>query len=91
MHQFGPFRNEFSAVPKLSQVHPNITKHTETCVLGPIVWIGLIRGDKFKRDFVARTYALIYCSNKMVPNAPKPYDMEQNMSLGSHGVFLLRS
>src|SRR6185369_17895688 len=56
-----------------------------------MMWIGLIRGDKFKRDFVARTYALIYCSNKTVPNAPKPYDMEQNMSLGSHGVFLVRS
>ena len=56
-----------------------------------MMWIGLIRGDKFKRDFVARTYALIYCSNKTVPKAPKPYDMEQNMSLGSHGVFLVRS
>ena len=56
-----------------------------------MMWIGLIRGDKFIRDFVARTYALIYCSNKTVPKAPKPYDMEQNMSLGSHGVFLVRS
>ena len=56
-----------------------------------MVWIGRIRGDKFKRDFMIRSFALIQCSNKTVPNAPKPYDMEQNMSLGSHGVFLVHS
>ena len=56
-----------------------------------MVWVGHVRSDKFRRDFVARTYALIYCSNKTVPNAPKPYDMQQNMSLGSHAVFLVHS
>ena len=56
-----------------------------------MVWIWHVRSDKFGCDFVIRTFALILCSNKTVTNAPKPYDMEQNMSLGSHGVFLVRS
>ena len=53
----------------------------------------------FWRDFVARTFALIAlvqpilhrvtCSNEMVPNAPKQYEMHQNMSLGSDGVDMV--
>ena len=45
---------------------------------------------------MARTFALITpfqlilhrvsCSNEMVPNAPKHYEMHQNMSLGPDGV-----
>ena len=66
-----------------------------------MVWIGLVRSDKFRRDFVARIFALIApdwpictefsAANKTVPNAPKHYEIKQNMSLGSHGVFLVRS
>ena len=59
LHQYGPFCTKFSAVAKRSQVHPNITKHTKTWVWGPMVWIGRIRSDKFRWDFVARTFALI--------------------------------
>jgi len=59
-------------------------------------WIVCIHCDKFGHDFVARTFALIApfqpilhrvsCSNEMVPNAPKHYETQQNMSLGSNGV-----
>src|SRR6185436_367441 len=59
-------------------------------------WIGCIHCDKFGHDFVARTFALIApfqlilhrvsCSNEMVPNAPKHYETQQNMSLGSNWV-----
>ena len=28
----------------------------------------------------------VSCSNEMVPNAPKPYETHQNMSLGPDGV-----
>ena len=45
---------------------------------------------------VAHTFALIVpvrpvlhrvsCSKKMIPNAPKDYEMHQNMSLGSNAV-----
>ena len=54
------------------------------------------RCEKFRHDFVARTFALIApvwrilrqvsCSSKTVPNAPKRKEMHQNMSLGSNGV-----
>ena len=56
-----------------------------------------VRSDKFKCDFVTRTFALIapdwpICTefsavNKMVPNAPKQYEMQQNMSFGFHVVY----
>jgi len=32
LHKFGPFCTESSAVAKRSQMHPNIMKHTKTCV-----------------------------------------------------------
>ena len=66
-------------------------------------WIGCIRSEKFRRDFVARTFALIApvrpvlhrisCSKEMIPNAPKHYETHQKMSLESNGldrVHLLR-
>ena len=54
------------------------------------------RYEKFRHDFVARTFALIApvwrimqqvsCSSKMVPNAPKQKETHQNMRLGSNGM-----
>ena len=59
-------------------------------------WIGCIRSEKFLRDFVERTFALIApvrpilhrvsCSKEMIPNAPKHYETHQNMRLASNGV-----
>ena len=59
-------------------------------------WIGCVCCEKVRRDFVARTFALIApvqpilhrvsCSNEMVPNAPKPNETHQNMSLGLDGM-----
>ena len=58
-------------------------------------WIGCIHCDKFRHDFVARTFAIIApfqlilhrvsYSNEMVPDAPKHYETQQKMSLGSNG------
>jgi hypothetical protein len=52
--------------------------------------------QKFRCNFVARTFALIVpvrpvlhrvsCSKKMIPNAPKHYEMHENISLGSNAV-----
>jgi len=80
-HQFGAFCSKFRAVAKRFQMHPNGKKHTKTCVLGPMVWIGSVRCEKFRLDFMARTFALIApvwhilqqvsCSRETVPNAPK--------------------
>ena len=33
----------------------------------------------------------VSCSNETLPNAPKHYEMHQNMSLGSNGMDLFRS
>src|SRR6185436_10591624 len=59
-------------------------------------WIGRIHCEKFGHNFVARTFALfspfqlilhqVSCSNEMVPNAPKQYETQQKLSLGSNGV-----
>ena len=75
-------------------------QHTKTCVLGPIGWIGCIRREKSRHDFLARTFALIApvhpvlhrvsCGYETIPNAPKHYATHQQMSLGSNGVDSVR-
>jgi len=84
MDQFNIFCNKFHAVTKESQMDPNTTKRTETLVLGPMGWIGCIRCEKSRCDFVARTFALVALvhpilhrvssSYEMIPNAPKYYE-----------------
>ena len=74
---------EFDVVTNRSQMHPNTMQRTKTWVYGPMGWIGCIRCDKSRCDFVARTFALVApihpvlhwvsCSYKMITNAPKHY------------------
>ena len=66
LHYFGPFCTEFRKATKRSRIHPNSikripnsTKHTKTSVLGPTGWIGCVPCEKFRCDFVARTFALV--------------------------------
>jgi hypothetical protein len=64
-------------------------------------WIGCIRCEKSRRDFVAGTSALlapvhpvlqkVSCSYETIPNAPKHYETHQNMRLGSNGVDQVHS
>ena len=85
----------------LNQMQRNTMKHTKTWFQGPMGWIGCIRCEKFGHDFVAWTFALIApvqpilhrvsSSNEMVPDAPKHYEMQQKMSLGSNGFDWVRS
>ena len=59
-------------------------------------WIGYVRCEKSRRDFVPRTFTLIAlvhpvlyrvsCSYEMITNAAKNYETHQNKSLGSNGV-----
>src|SRR6185312_4859597 len=76
-------------------MYPNSTKRTKTSVWGPMGWIGRVRLEKFRRDFMARTFALVLhrvsYGNQTVPNAPKWYEMHQNISLGSIGLDRVRS
>ena len=62
--------------------------------------IGCIRCEKLRRDFVAQTFALfalvqyvlqqVSCSYETIPNAPKYYETDRNISLGSNGVDWVR-
>ena len=59
-------------------------------------WIRCVCLEKLQRDFVARAFALIApvqyvlqqvsCSYETIPNAPKYYETDRNISLGSNGV-----
>ena len=81
---------------------PYAPKHYETHQnMSPMGWIGCVRCEKSRCDFVARTFALIApihpvlrrvsCSYETIPNAPKHYATHQNMSLGSNGADWVRS
>ena len=82
---------------------PNAPKHYGThknMSLGSngVDWVHSLQ--KSRRDFVARTFALIApihpvlhrvsCSYETIQNAPKHYVSHQNMSLGSNGVGQVR-
>src|SRR6185312_4255142 len=61
-------------------------------------WTTCVRCEKFRRNFVARTFALVRpvlhrvsYGNQTTPNAPKWYETHQNISLGSNGVDRVRS
>ena len=59
-------------------------------------WIRCVGCEKLQHDFVAWTFALITpvqhilqhvsCSDETIPNAPKYYGTDRNISLGSNGV-----
>src|SRR6185503_5845207 len=59
LHLFGPFCTEFRKLTKRSQMRPNSTKDTKTSVEGSMGWIGCVRCEKFRHNFVARTFALV--------------------------------
>src|SRR6185312_11393586 len=61
-----------------SRMQPNSAKRTKMSVRVPTGWIGCVRCEKFRRDFVARTIALVrpvlhrvLQGNQTVPNATK--------------------
>ena len=82
----------------------NASKHYEThqnMSLGPNGGIECIRCEKLRCDIVAKTFALISpvqpvlhqasCINETIQNAPKHYETQQYMSLGSNGVGRVHS
>ena len=75
---YWPICIEFSAQTKWSQMHQNITNCNKTwsfVLIAPV------------RPILHR----VYCSSETIPNAPKLYEMQQNMSLESNGVDRARS
>src|SRR6185437_3869042 len=59
LHYFGPFCTEFRKATKQFRMHAISTKRTKTSVHCPTGWIGCVRYEKFRRYFVARTFALV--------------------------------
>src|SRR6185503_14642046 len=53
------FAPSFVRHPNGPEMHPNSMKRTKTSVYGPMGWIGCVRCEKFRRDLVARTFALV--------------------------------
>ena len=96
-----PICTKFRVVMKHCQMHPNTTRRTKIWVYGPMGWIGCVRCEKFRCDFMARTCAWIVpvqpilhrvsCSNEILPNTPKHYEPHKNLSLGLNGVDWVRS
>src|SRR6185503_187041 len=61
-------------------------------------WIGCVRCEKFRSDFVTRTFAPVWPvlprvleGNQIVPNALKKYNLYENKSLESNGLDRVRS
>ena len=64
-------------------------------------WIRCVGCEQLQCDFVAQTFALIapvqyvlqqvLCNYETIPNAPKYYKMDRNISLGSTGVDWVHS
>ena len=64
-------------------------------------WIGCVRGQKFRCEFVPQSFALIapvqpvlhrfHVVTKQIQNAHKQYETNQYLSLGSNGVDWVRS
>ena len=94
-----PFRRVLHRVSCSSETVPNAPKRKETHENMDLGSNGVDREhslQNFRRDFVARTFALIApfrpvlrrvsCSTKMVPNAPTQNKTHLNMSFESNGV-----
>ena len=99
-----PIQPVFHRVSCSNETLPNAPKYYEThqnMSLGYNGWISCVRCEKFRCDFVAKTFALIApvqpilhqgsCSNETIQNAPKHYETQQYMSLGSNGVGPVQS
>ena len=86
-----------SFVGQPNGLHPNSMKCSKMSVFGTMVWIGCVRCEKFRHDFVARTFALVrlvlhrvFKATKQSRMHPKQYKTHQNISLGSNWVDRVR-
>ena len=85
LHRVSCSNETLPNAPKYYETHQNMSLRSNG-------WIEFVRCQKFRCDFVARSFALIApvrpvlhrvsCSNETVLNTPKWYEMLQNMRLG---------
>ena len=59
LHKFGPFCTEFHKATKRSRMHPTSTKRNKMSIKGPMGCFRCICCEKFRRDFVPRTFAQV--------------------------------
>jgi len=88
LHRVSSIKERIQNAPKHYKTHQNMSLRSNG-------WIGFVRCQKLRCDFVARTFALIApvqpvlhrvsCSNETIQNAPNHYEMHQSLSLGSNG------
>ena len=82
-------------------MHQNSTKRTKTSVYGLMGWFGCVRCQKFRRDFVARTFALVSArfapSFVRQPNGPECTQIVRNtpkrhfrVQWGGSGAFIAK-
>ena len=87
LHRVSCSNETLPNAPKYYETHQNMSLGSNG--------VGRVhRCEKFQNDFMAQTCALITpvsCSNETIQNAPKHYEMQQYMSLGSNGVGRVRS
>ena len=93
---FQPTLHRVSCINKTIQNAPKHYKTHQNMSLKYNGWIGFVRYQKFRCDFVARTFALIApvqpvlhrvsWSKETIQNARKHYKMHQYMHSGSNGV-----
>ena len=94
-----PFQPTLHRVSCINERIQNAPKHYQTHQnkgLRSNGWIGFVRCQKFRCDFMAQTCALIApvqpvlhqvsCSNETLTNTQKHYETHKNMSFGSNGV-----
>ena len=94
LHQLSCTYETIPNAPKYYETHRNISFGSNG-----LDWVRSLR--KNRRNFVARTFALIAlvhpvlhrvsCSYETIPNAHKHNETHQNMRLGSNGVHQVRS
>ena len=97
-HRFAPSFMQLRNDNRWTQTLWNLPKHEFRVQSGGL---GAFVAKKSRRDFVARTFALmapfhtvlhrVSCGYETITNAPKHYATHQNMTLGSNVVDWVRS
>ena len=80
--------------PKHYEMHQNMSLGSNGVDLVRLLWKILMRhcGTNFCINCTCSTHLhRVSCSNETLPNAPKYYEMHQNMNLWSNGVERVRS
>ena len=94
LHRVSCSNKTFSNAPEIYETHQNMSLGSNGVDQVRSLRKSLMRlhGTNFCINCTCSTHLhRVLCSNETLPNAPKYYEMHQNMSLGSNGVGLVHS